>query len=163
MLRSVAARCVLFVAAAWGASAPAATSSAQALIEGVWRTQLASEITIAPCAEGYCGHISKVVVPEHILRTHDRAAIEQMRAEDFFDYNNKDPNLRGRPILGLRILTLRPAERPHVYQGEIYNPEDGNTYSGFMEVLGPDMVRLNGCVMFNLLCRGEDWSRVTTQ
>jgi uncharacterized protein (DUF2147 family) len=134
---------------------------AQTQIEGVWQTQLQAEITISPCEQGYCGRISKVVVPDQYLEGSAGAAIQQMQPEDFFDANNKDPLLRGRPILGLQILTLTPSEQPHLFDGEIYNPEDGNTYSGYMEVLGPDKVRLNGCVLFNVVCRGEDWIRVS--
>jgi uncharacterized protein (DUF2147 family) len=80
--------------------------------------------------------------------------------ESFTDYNNKDPLLRSRPMLGLQILTLRPGSKPGIYDGEIYNPQDGNTYSGYVEMLSLDQARLNGCVLFNVICRGEDWVRV---
>lgn len=137
----------------------AGAAMAESPIEGTWVTALRSEITILPCPEGFCGFITKVVVPEHILKANEGAGIDQMDEEDFFDANNKDPALRTRPIMGLQILTLRAAQKPLVYDGEIYNPEDGNTYSGYMEVLSTDAVRLNGCVLFNVLCRGEDWVR----
>jgi uncharacterized protein (DUF2147 family) len=161
MVRGVAARGLAIILLAFTANTGSVSAFAQAQIEGVWQTQLRSEITISRCPEGYCGRISKVIVPERYLQGSNGAAIEQMRPEDFFDYNNKDPQLRDRPILGLQILTLTPTDRPNIYDGEIYNPEDGNTYSGYMEVLGPDKVRLNGCVLFNVICRGEDWVRVS--
>ena len=129
-------------------------------IEGVWRTQLLSEVTIAPCLEGFCGALSKIVVPVQNLTTEEAAAAQAMAVESFIDQRNKDPLLRDRPMLGLQILTLRPGSKPGVYDGDIYNPEDGNTYSGYMEMLGPDVIRLNGCVLFNVICRGEDWVRV---
>lgn len=130
-------------------------------IEGVWRTMLLSEVTISACPEGYCGYLSKIVVPEGRLSAAEAEAAAAMRPEDFFDHRNKEPSLRTRPMLGLQILTLRTGSKPHVFDGEIYNPEDGNTYSGYMELLGPDLVRLNGCVLFNVICRGEDWVRVS--
>lgn len=163
MVRGYAARGLAVMLMAFSASTSPVSAFAQAQIEGVWQTQLQSEITISRCAEGYCGRISKVVVPQRYLEGSNGAAIEAMRPEDFFDYNNKDPQLRQRPILGLQILTLTPTDRPDIYNGEIYNPEDGNTYSGYMEVLGPDKVRLNGCVLFNVICRGEDWVRVSAR
>lgn len=129
-------------------------------IVGVWRTILQSEVTIAPCPAGYCGALSKIVVPAEKLSPEEAAAAAAMRPEDMFDFRNKDPKLRNRPMLGLQILTLKPSSKPNIYDGEIYNPEDGNTYSGFMQMLGPDTVRLNGCVLFNVICRGEDWVRV---
>lgn len=129
-------------------------------IEGVWRTVLASEVTIASCPEGFCGYLSKIVVPEGMLSGAEAEAAAAMPPEAFLDARNKDPALRGRPMLGLQILQLRQGSEPTIYDGEVYNPEDGNTYSGYMEMLGPDLVRLNGCVLFNVVCRGEDWVRV---
>ena len=129
-------------------------------IEGVWRTLLASEITIAACEVGFCGTLSTIVVPSEGLTAEDYAAAQAMPVESYTDQRNPDPALRDRPMLGLQILTLLPSSKPNVYDGEIYNPEDGNTYSGYVELLGPDALRLNGCVLFNVICRGEDWVRV---
>ncbi|MCP8882556.1 DUF2147 domain-containing protein [Devosia sp. XJ19-1] len=133
---------------------------APAPVEGVWRTVLQSEITISPCERGYCGHLSRIVVPEGMLSGAEAEAAAAMEPEEFFDHRNKDPALRTRPMLGLQILTLWQGNQPHIYDGEIYNPEDGNSYTGYVELVGPDTLRLNGCVLFNVVCRGEDWTRV---
>jgi uncharacterized protein (DUF2147 family) len=66
-------------------------------------------------------------------------------------------------MLGLQLLTLLPSGKPNIYDGEIYNPEDGNTYSGYVEMLGPDLMRLNGCVLYNIVCQGQDWVRVVPE
>jgi len=129
-------------------------------VEGVWRAQLLSEITIESCELGFCGYLSRIVVPEDILSAEDAEAAAAMSPEQFFDQRNEDPALRNRPMLGLHMLTLRPGERPTVFDGEVYNPQDGKTYSGYVELLGPDALRLNGCVLYNVICRGEDWVRV---
>ncbi|GHA35459.1 hypothetical protein GCM10007989_34260 [Devosia pacifica] len=138
----------------------AAEAAAQAPVEGTWRTQLDAHITISACPEGYCGEISKIVIPDHILATPEGQAAQDIPLDAMTDMNNEDPGLRNRPILGLQILTVAPTDEAHIYDGEIYNPEDGKTYSGYLEVLGPDALRLNGCVMFNVICRGEAWERV---
>jgi uncharacterized protein (DUF2147 family) len=129
-------------------------------IEGVWQTVLLSEITIAACPEGFCGTLSKIIVPSEGLTAEELAAAQAMDPATFTDIRNKDPELRDRPMLGLQILTLLPSTKPNIYDGEIYNPEDGNTYSGYVEMTGPDVARLNGCVLFNVVCKGEDWARV---
>ena len=129
-------------------------------IEGIWQTLELSEITIALCPEGYCGTLSKIVVPREGLTEEEYAAAMAMPVENFTDVRNPDPTLRGRPMLGLQILKLAPSVKPNVYDGEIYNPEDGNTYSGYVEMLGPDFIRLNGCVLYNIICQGQDWVRV---
>ena len=135
----------------------AAEAAPAAIIEGVWLTDTKSEMTIARCVEGYCGYISKIVVPDHIVAKYgdDLKAI----GDNFTDYNNKDPGLRQRPIQGLQILTLRPGNNPWLFEGEIYNPEDGNVYSGSVEVLGADSLRLKGCVLY-VLCQEQEWTRV---
>lgn len=145
------------------AGATSALAQAQAPIEGVWRTALESEITIMACPEGFCGHLSRIVVPEGLLSGAEAEAAAAMAPEDFFDDRNEDPALRDRPMLGLQILTLWQGQQPYIYDGEIYNPEDGKTYTGYVEMTGPDVVRLNGCVLFNVVCRGEDWTRVPAE
>ncbi|HEY0920474.1 DUF2147 domain-containing protein [Devosia sp.] len=142
------------------AGAPAAAqepAEPAAVVEGVWLTDSQSEMTIARCLEGFCGYISKIVITEEIVAKYgsDVKAI----GTNFTDYNNKDPALRNRPIQGLQILTLRAANRPFVYEGEIYNPEDGNVYSGSVEVTGPDALTLKGCVLY-VLCQEQHWTRV---
>lgn len=129
-------------------------------IEGIWQTLELSEITIAVCPEGFCGTLSKIVVPREGLTEEEYAAAMAMPVEGFTDVRNPDPALRTRPMMGLQILTLLPSQKPYVYDGTIYNPEDGNTYSGYVEMLGPDLIRLNGCVLYNIICQGQDWVRV---
>jgi uncharacterized protein (DUF2147 family) len=130
----------------------------QSIIEGVWLTQLKSEVSIVPCGAGYCGLLTKIVVPPEIIARYgdDLEAI----GTNYTDYNNKDPALRSRPIQNLQILHVRPGNSPRVFDGEVYNPQDGNIYSGYVEVLGPDRIKLNGCVLYNLICIGEEWVRV---
>lgn len=129
-------------------------------IEGVWRTLELSEVTIALCPQGFCGTLSTIVVPSKGLTAEEYAAAQAMPVESFTDIRNPDPALRGRPMLGLQILTLLASTKPNIYDGEIYNPEDGNLYSGYVELLGPDVMRLNGCVLYNIICQGQDWVRV---
>lgn len=129
-------------------------------LEGIWQTQELSEVTITLCPEGFCGTLSKIVVPREGLTEAEYAAAQAMAVESFTDVRNPDPTLRDRPMLGLQILTLLPSSKPHVYDGQIYNPKDGNIYSGYVEMLGPDQMRLNGCVLYNLICQGQEWVRV---
>lgn len=130
-------------------------------IEGVWRAQLLSEVTIEACEVGYCGFLTTIVVPSEGLSPEEAAAAASMSPDEFFDYRNEDPSLRNRPMQDLHMLTLRPGDKPAFFDGEIYNPQDGKTYSGYVELTGPDSLRLNGCVLYNVICRGEDWVRVS--
>jgi uncharacterized protein (DUF2147 family) len=156
-MRSAAA--LMFAATVQFAGAAPVTAAATRIIEGVWLTAAKSEMTVVPCPDGYCGSITKIVVPADIYKQ-NKATIDAMGATSFTDEMNKDPTLRGRPILGLQILTLHIGDKPKIYDGQIYNPQDGNTYSGYVEVLGPNKIRLNGCILYNIICKGEDWVRV---
>lgn len=140
-------------------SAMAQNDAVVSPIVGTWITQQLTEVTIEPCAAGYCGYITKIVVPEEILLQYGAEEIEALGEENFFDYLNKDPALRSRPILGLELLTLTRQKGQFIFEGTVYNPQDGETYDGFIEITGPDTVILNGCVFFNRICRGEEWRR----
>ena len=113
-------------------------------------------MTIAPCVEGFCGYITKIVVPQRLI---DQYGAEiAARDANYTDEMNPDPNLRGRPIQDLQILTLRQTGERN-YEGEVYNPEDGQTYAGYIEVLGPDEIKMKGCTMM-VLCAEQIWVRV---
>jgi uncharacterized protein (DUF2147 family) len=134
----------------------APVANAAGLIEGTWLTPQQSEMTISSCVEGFCGYISKIVITDDI-RAKYGSAVDT--AVVFTDYNNKDPNLKDRPIEGLQILTLRQGADPWHFEGEIYNPEDGNTYAGFLEVTGPETMKLKGCA-YVVICLEQEWTRV---
>lgn len=138
-------------------SLPTVDTSTFSPLVGTWVTEPLSEISIRPCDEGYCGYITKVVVPQEIIDQYGDQ-LDQFEG-NFVDSLNEDPALRERPIQGLQILTLGVHIVDGRYDGIIYNPEDGKTYDGFFEMTGTDTAMLTGCVMFNLICRGEEWTR----
>lgn len=111
-------------------------------ILGLWLTSDQVHIEIKRCPEGYCGFVAKAIRP------------------GYTDQRNKDPNLRNRPIDGLQIMSLQPTTRSHVFEGSLYNPLDGNTYGGGVEVVDGNTIKMRGCVFFNLLCRSENWVRL---
>jgi uncharacterized protein (DUF2147 family) len=138
-----------------GAGLSAVPSLAQSAIEGVWLTPQQSEMTVNACVEGFCGYISKIVITEEI-RAKYGPAVDTVTV--YTDYNNENPALKDRPIQGLKILTLRQTDASH-FEGEIYNPEDGKTYDGFIELTGIDTLVLKGCAM-RVFCAEQVWQRV---
>jgi uncharacterized protein (DUF2147 family) len=163
---------LLFALLTTGAlAAPAATPAPQPAapaspIEGVWLDSSNSQITVVPCDGGYCGNISKIVVPPALYAAHKKE-IDAMGTAGFTDVKNKDPSLRNRPILGLTILTLHATDKPEVFDGTIYDPDSGDTFSGSLTLLSNDKMRLEGCLnvpganlLKNLLCRDRDWTRI---
>lgn len=75
------------------------------------------------------------------------------------DKNNPDPRLRNRPTLGMPVLIGMKPTKPNVWSGDIYNSQDGRTYSASISLLSPDVLKVQGCVL-GFLCGGENWARV---
>jgi uncharacterized protein (DUF2147 family) len=93
-----------------------------------------------PCGEALCGSIAWT------------------KGEGGVDGNNPDPTKRNRPIIGLPILmAMKPASEGR-WEGEVYNAENGKTYTSRIWLKSEDVLRIEGCVL-GFLCGGEDWTR----
>ena len=109
---------------------------------GTWKDGETGGITqIYSCGGGVC---IKVVRPAE---------------EGEVDSNNPDPALKGRSMTGVIIMNAAAKDGPDRWKGKIYNPLDGETYTGFVEVKSKDEVKLEGCVL-NILCKTRVWRRV---
>jgi uncharacterized protein (DUF2147 family) len=75
------------------------------------------------------------------------------------DRNNADPDKRSRPTVGMPILLGMQQTEQNLWEGEIYNGEDGKTYSSKISLLDRNTLKIQGCVL-GFLCGGENWSRV---
>lgn len=77
------------------------------------------------------------------------------------DSENPEPELRDRPLIGLQFLSGFEQESPGEWTGgEVYNPDDGRTYSGSIEQTGPDTLQLEGCAL-RIFCKSQTWHRVS--
>ena len=74
------------------------------------------------------------------------------------DDKNPDTAKRGRLTLGMPVLLGMKASGANQWTGQIYNSENGKTYSGGLTLINPDVLRVRGCVLF-ILCGGENWTR----
>jgi hypothetical protein len=83
-------------------------------------------------------------------------------AQPGIDKKNPDPNLRSRPTLGMPILLGMTSSQPNKWDGQIYNSEDGHTYSANISLVDPNTLRVQGCFL-GFLCGGENWTRVEQQ
>jgi uncharacterized protein (DUF2147 family) len=106
-----------------------------------------SQIQIAPCGEMLCGKIVWLSEPN------------DNKGRPKLDRNNPDSTLKRQPILGLQILSeLKPsADRNDQWEGNVYNPEDGHTYSVYLRPNDTSM-EVEGCLAF--FCRTQVWPRV---
>jgi uncharacterized protein (DUF2147 family) len=106
---------------------------------GDWFTnERKAVVRVAPCGAQMCGNIVWTARPG-------------------FDSHNPDPAKRNRSVIGMQIFSMKPAG-PNRWDGEIYNGEDGKTYSGHIQLVSANVLRIEGCVM-GFLCGGENWAR----
>jgi len=76
------------------------------------------------------------------------------------DVRNPNPALHSRPTLGMPILiNMRPTDEPGRWEGDIYNAQDGQIYTGTIALRKPDTLHVEGCAL-GIFCGGEDWTRV---
>lgn len=138
---------------------PTLAAGAVTQISGVWRTERSSEVTIKRCGDTICGYITKIAVPPKLYKK-NKDQIDRLGAQNLKDYFNKDPKLRERPMKGLQILSLEWLADDKEFRGKIYNPQDGNTYTGIVEITSNNTLKLTGCGFFDMICRSESWARV---
>lgn len=119
----------------------AAPATAQRNIDGTYVDSGGfTEITVGPCGSARCGEITRI--------------IRRKPGEPDRDVHNDNPALRDRPILGITILkNLRWDDG--AWRGEVYNPEDGNTYRTEVRPAANGALEVKGCV--TLFCRTRVW------
>jgi hypothetical protein len=57
------------------------------------------------------------------------------------------------------ILLGMSQTKTNQWDGQIYNSQDGHTYSASIRLLNPNALRVQGCFL-GILCGGENWTRV---
>ncbi|WP_342151360.1 DUF2147 domain-containing protein [Methylorubrum sp. SB2] len=109
-------------------------------LSGVWQTETAgSTVRIARCGAGYCGTIAATPGPG-------------------LDSQNPDASLRSRKLVGVQIMQAGTPSGEG-FEGSLYNPKDGKTYSGSLTPKGPDTVEVAGCVL-SVICKRQTWRRM---
>lgn len=113
---------------------------------GRWATPTRHGVVeISACGTSICGRL----VDSDPLRANP----------DTRDIRNKAADLRSRPLKGLQLLGgFRRAESGWE-GGQVYNPEDGGTYSGTITIVDPDTLKLKGCIVWPL-CKTQQWKRI---
>jgi uncharacterized protein (DUF2147 family) len=78
------------------------------------------------------------------------------------DKNNPEEDMRSRPLKGLELLREfeYDADDEMWEDGEIYDPESGDTYSCEMSLEGDDKLKVRGYLGISLLGRTTVWTRV---
>lgn len=126
-----------------GLLAASVMHSVAADAKGDWvRPNGVSKIRISACGKALCGKLIWLKSPRN-------------------DTQNPDVSKRTRPLVGVQIVqSMKPTGQDNQWKGKVYNAEDGKTYTGFIELTSSNRLKLEGCVMGGLICKGETWTRV---
>jgi uncharacterized protein (DUF2147 family) len=74
------------------------------------------------------------------------------------DIHNPDEAKRSRPMLGLQVVHGLAPDGANRWSGNIYNADDGKTYSAHMTVGDGNSADVQGCVL-GVLCKTQKWTR----
>ena len=129
-------RMVAVAAVSLGLAVVAGPARAADGATGTWRLSSGKvTVRVSPCGGGLCGRVVALRKPR------------DDKGRPRLDKENPNPALRSRPVIGLTILSNMRANGQGTWSGTIYNPDDGNTYSSSMQLLGPSTMKVNGCVV----------------
>ncbi len=80
------------------------------------------------------------------------------------DEHNPDPELRSRPLLGLKILGDLSYKGDNEWEdGWIYDPNNGDTYQCQATLEDKNTLAIRGFIGFSLFGRTETWKRKTVE
>ncbi|NCI51089.1 DUF2147 domain-containing protein [Sediminibacterium roseum] len=119
-------------------------------ILGYWLSQNGqAQIQVYKEGDKYFGKIIWLKVPD-----------DPKRGGPKKDYNNPDPALRDKPILGSTILRDFKFNDGEWTGGRVYDPQNGKEYKCYLKLKDAKTMSMRGYVGVSLLGRTEIWTRV---
>lgn len=117
---------------------------------GKWLTKDdKATVAIAHCGNALCGTIIALKEPN-----------DPETGRPKTDVNNPDAAKRARPVIGVQIVfDMKPNGKPDTWDGQVYNAEDGKTYTGSITLTGANTLDLKGCALAGLICKTQTWTR----
>jgi len=125
-------------------------------ILGLWYNQEKdAKIEVVRCGDRYCGKISWMKNPDY-----PADSTEGKPGTPKLDHNNPDPAMRRNTRLGLEIVkNMAYAGENKWDDGQVYDPNNGKTYSAKFTLIDPDNLDLRGYIGISLFGRTSHWSR----
>ena len=113
---------------------------------GTWLTgDKKGKVKIVNCGGAICGTLTWLKDPN------------DASGKPKLDRNNADTAKRNRPVVGVPIILSMKPDGTDKWSGQIYNAEDGKTYSGSFTLAGANKAEIKGCVM--IICKTKTWTR----
>jgi uncharacterized protein (DUF2147 family) len=116
---------------------------------GAWHTEAGkATVRVADCGGALCGTIVSLKEPN-----------DPETGRPKVDKNNVDANKRGRPIVGIQIVSALKPAGANKWAGQIYNPEDGKTYNANVTLQDASTLKVQGCILGGVICKTNTWTR----
>lgn len=113
---------------------------------GRWLTESGNlEVDLAPCGDGLCGTVARVISDRSMSGAKPAAAPADAPA-----------------LLGLKILKDFVPSGKNEWKGQIYNRDEGKNYDCVMTFVPPDQLNVRGYKMIPLFGKTQVWRRVAT-
>jgi uncharacterized protein (DUF2147 family) len=117
---------------------------------GTWLTEGGkSHVRIANCGGAICGRIVWLKEPN-----------DPETGKPKTDKRNADAGKQSRPMIGVEIVLSMKPSGADKWTGQVYNAEDGKTYSGSITMDSASALKLEGCALGGLICKTQAWTRV---
>lgn len=117
------------------------------VLAGSWLVEDgSSQIRFEPCGERVCGRIAWL-----------KDGVDPETGREIKDKNNPDEAQRGTKLLGL-VIFKNLAVSGGAWSGDVYNPDDGRTYSVKIRALPDGRLEVKGCALAGLFCQAEVWT-----
>ena len=107
---------------------------------GIWMNPHKSvAVEVAPCGEKLCGRVVWA----------SSQAIEDARSSGVDR------------LIGTELLENYSPRSDGSWSGHVFVPDLGGRFASTIIVVGPDTLRISGCMLGGLICKGQLWQRYT--
>jgi uncharacterized protein (DUF2147 family) len=113
---------------------------AEPAIYGVWRNPKDTvHLEIKACQTGTCGYV---------IWASPKAKAEALKGS-------------GKELVGQQLFRNMSPDSHNVWRGQVYVPDMNKTFSGSAEVLDSRTLKARGCLIGNIFCKTQHWTRVS--
>jgi uncharacterized protein (DUF2147 family) len=138
-----------------------ATQASAQSVMGTWLTQSGvAQVKIAQCGDPkqgpLCGFIVGLINPKG-------PDGQVVAPEVATDYRNENPALRSRKVIGMPLIWgFKPTSDANAFEGgQIYNGENGKTYTANLSLQPDGKLRLRGYVGSPMFGETQLWTRIS--
>jgi uncharacterized protein (DUF2147 family) len=114
---------------------------------GLWLAEDGAKVRVSNCGKALCATIASA-----------KSAVDPATGAPWTDKHNADAALRGRPLVGVQVLSAMQPDGPGKWSGQLYNSDDGQTYPGHLVEIDHKTIRIEGCALG--ICGGKNLSRI---